>query len=570
MNPASDEKGDKPAILLAAHGCHDGSAANARVRDLAAAVAARLPGRQVFACFNLGTPRFCDVLDGVEGPRAVVVPLMASAGYFPTQRLPEELAKNASFGEFDLRTTPPLGTLDEVKRAAAARAFALAKEFGFDPSRTTILVIGHGTNRNPQSGRTTLDVAELIRAALPAADASAAFLDQDPLLEGVGPSLTRPNVIVAPYLFGGGGHMNDDIPERLGLVGIEPNRRADGVQIFEGDGRTYVIDRPFSDSPDVVELILHLVAPPREALRLGTRTSPLALWQAERVAAAFAAAGRAVEVVEMDTAGDADLSTPLDRFPTDGPFTDALEFALVAGRIDLAMHSLKDLPLAGPEELKVAAVLPRGPAGEALVSTDGKTLADLPPGAVVGTCSARRVGQLLRLRPDLRIRDIRGTVQARVRQVEDGKFDACILAIAGLERSGLGGKITQRFTADELLGEAGQGAIAVQCRAADADALAACAAVNHNATMLAITAERAFMELVESREGHPHAAAHAEVAEDGTITLTARVIEGDRTCSPLVTLRGDDAAVVARDAARSVVAWASRRAAFSSALRSPP
>lgn len=551
MNPASD---NLPVVLLAAHGCHDGSAANDRVRVLAAAVAARLPGRKVLACFNLGTPRFCDVLDGVDGSRAVVVPLMASAGYFPTKRLPEELAKNPRFAEFELRTTPALGTLDDVRRAAAARAVALAKEFCFDPSRTTILVVGHGTNRNPQSGQTTLDVADLIRAALPDADASAAFLDQDPLLEDVGPSLTRPHVVVAPYLFGGGGHMNDDIPERLGLAEIEPHRRADGVQVFDKEGRTYVIDRPFGDSPDVLELILRLVAPPRNALHLGTRTSPLALWQAERVAAAFAAAGRAVEVVELDTAGDSDLSTPLDCFPTDGPFTDALELALVAGKIDLAMHSLKDLPLVGPEELKVAAVLPRGPAGEALVSTDGKTLADLPHGAVVGTCSARRVGQLLRLRPDLRIRDIRGAVQARVRQVEDGRFDACILAIAGLERSGLGGKITQRFTADELLGEAGQGAIAVQCRAADADALAACSAVNHGPTMLAITAERAFMQLVESREGHAHAAAHAEVSEDGTITLTARVIEGDRTCSPLITTSGTDPQDVARGALRPLAA----------------
>ena len=543
---------DRPAVLLAAHGCHDGSPANDRVRALAAAVAARLPGRTVAACFNLGTPRFCDIFDGLDASCAVVVPLMASAGYFPTQRLPEELAKNARFPEIDLRTTPPLGTLDAVKRAAADRAVALVREFGFDPSRTTILVIGHGTTRNPQSGRTTLDVADLIRAALPAADASAAFLDQNPLLEDVGPTLSRPHVVVSPYLFGGGGHMNDDIPERLGLAGTVPALPPDGVQVYKIDGRTYVIDRPFGDAPEALELILNLIEPPRKTLRLGTRNSPLALWQAERVAAAFAAVSVAVELVEMDTAGDADQSTPLHGFPTDGPFTDALEHALLAGTIDLAMHSLKDLPLNQPPELQIAAVLPRGPAGEALVTTTGKTLADLPPGAVVGTCSARRAGQLLRLRPDLVLKEIRGTVQARVRQVEEGRFDACVLAVAGLERSGLGDKIAQRFTPDELLGEAGQGAIAVQCRSDDADALAACAAVNDGPTMLAIRAERAFMELVESAESGAHAAALADVSADGTITLTARVIHADGACGPLITRVGWDAASVAREAFQQV------------------
>ena len=541
-----------PAVILAAHGCHDGSAANDRVRALADALAVRLSGRTVTPAFNLGTPRFCDVLDGLDEACAVIVPLMASTGYFPTQRLPEELAKNARFGEIDLRTTPPLGTLDAVKRAAADRAVALVREFGFDPSRTTILVIGHGTNRNPQSGRTTLDVADLIRAALHAAECSAAFLDQDPLLEDVGPTLTRPHVVVSPYLFGGGGHMHDDIPERFGLSNIEPHRRADGVQIFDRDGRTYVIDRPFGDAPEALELILTLIEPPRKTLRLGTRTSPLALWQAEQVAAAFAAENVAVELVEMDTAGDADQSTPLHGFPTDGPFTDALEHALLAGTIDLAMHSLKDLPLIQPPALRIAAVLPRGPAGEALVTSDGRSLTDLPRGAGVGTCSARRGGQLLRLRPDLVLREIRGTVQARVRQVEAGKFDACVLAVAGLERSGLGNKIAQRFTTDELLGEAGQGAIAVQCRADDSAAIAACFAVNHEPTMRAITAERSFMERVESAESGAHAAAHAEVAADGTLTLTARVIHADGTCGPLLTSSGCDAVSATRDALQQV------------------
>ena len=404
------------------------------------------------------------------------------------------------------------------------------------------------------AGRRTTSPA-LIRAAHPAADVRAVFLDQEPLLEDVPPTLARPAVVVIPYLFGGGDHARVDVPERLGLP-LDPDdagRDEDGVRVASIDGRRFVIDRPFGESPAVLDLIVGLARP----LRIGTRSSKLARWQTDQLAGALDRAGVPTRIVPIDTFGDRDLATPLSTIGS-GAFTDDLERLLLAGEIDLAMHSLKDLPLVDGDGVEVAAVLGRGPAEECLVASNGRTLADLPLGATMGTCSARRVAQVRRLRPDLQFRDIRGTVESRVQQVERGDYDAAILAVAGLVRIGLGGKITDTFDADRVLPQAGQGAIAVQIRTGDAAALAACSTVDHAPTRRAVAAELAFARAAEAQ--HAIAATHATACGD-RITLRARVVTPDGSTCTDATATGDDPAAVALDAAIRLLAPLSRAAA---------
>ena len=176
-----------------------------------------------------------------------------------------------------------------------------------------------------------------------------------------------------------------------------------------------------------------------------------------------------------------------------GLFTAELEDALCEGRIDIAVHSLKDLPVEDSPGLTLGAITTRADVRDALVARNGWTLATLPSGAVVGTSSTRRAAQLLAQRPDLTIRTIRGNVPTRVRKVHDGDYDATLLAAAGLERLGLLAHVTELLAFDLMLPAPGQGALAVQCRAADTQTLAILAAVNDEVARAAVTAERAFL-----------------------------------------------------------------------------
>lgn len=235
---------------------------------------------------------------------------------------------------------------------------------------------------------------------------------------------------------------------------------------------------------------------PHNPLRLGTRGSALARWQTDHVAGRLATAwpDLTCEVVIIRTAGDRVLDTPLPLLGGKGAFTAELEAALARGEIDLAVHSLKDLPVASPPGLTLGAVPARGEAGDALVSRAGYTLATLPAGAIVGTSSRRRAAQLRYRRPDLRIRDVRGNVDTRLRKAlaADGEYDALVLAHAGLARLGRAGLITQVLPLDIMLPAPGQGALGVQCRAEEA-ILARLAPLDHPATRQAVAAERAFL-----------------------------------------------------------------------------
>ncbi|WP_454169494.1 hydroxymethylbilane synthase [Microbacterium paulum] len=210
------------------------------------------------------------------------------------------------------------------------------------------------------------------------------------------------------------------------------------------------------------------MTPDTAPLRLGTRASLLARTQSGTVADALrAATGREVELVPITTDGDV-LTGPLAQLGGTGVFVAALRDALLRGDCDLVVHSMKDLPTGAVEGLEIGAVPERAPVGDVLCSRDGLNLATLPRGAVVGSGSPRRVAQLLRRRPDLVVRGIRGNVDTRLRKVDEGEYDAIVLAEAGLVRIGRTDRISERFDADAWPPSAGQGALAVEVRAGDA------------------------------------------------------------------------------------------------------
>ncbi|HJT79338.1 MAG TPA: hydroxymethylbilane synthase [Gemmataceae bacterium] len=230
-------------------------------------------------------------------------------------------------------------------------------------------------------------------------------------------------------------------------------------------------------------------------LRIGTRGSPLALWQAHHVAALLRplAGDRPVELVPIQTTGDRIQDVALAQIGGDGLFTKEIQRALLAGKADVAVHSLKDLPTLPVEGLVLAAVPPRGPAGDAFVSLEHRAFNALPPGAVVGTSSLRRRAQLLHRRPDLRLVNVRGNVETRLRKLEEQGLDALILAQAGLERLGLGSAITEILDPAWMLPAVGQGALGLECRADDATTLRLLGQLDHAPTRQAVLAERAFL-----------------------------------------------------------------------------
>ena len=224
---------------------------------------------------------------------------------------------------------------------------------------------------------------------------------------------------------------------------------------------------------------------------IATRESRLAMWQAEHVRAMLMRGGVEVTLLPMTTRGDQILDRSLAKVGGKGLFVKELENALADGRADLAVHSLKDVPMDLPAGFALAAVLEREDARDAWVSNRYAALADLPQGAVVGTSSLRRVVQLAALRPDLRLEPLRGNLDTRLRKLDEGGYDAIVLAAAGLVRLGLAGRIRARFAATEMLPCAGQGALAIETRADDAALIERLEALTDHATRLAVAAERA-------------------------------------------------------------------------------
>jgi hydroxymethylbilane synthase len=258
-------------------------------------------------------------------------------------------------------------------------------------------------------------------------------------------------------------------------------------------------------------------------LRLGTRASALARTQADWVAGQLRALGIEVKLAPISTCGDKSHGPIQDM--GQGVFTKEIQRALLDHRIDLAVHSLKDLPTDAPPELIIAAVPQRAPCGDVLVSPAWKTLDQLPAGAVVGTSSIRRRAQLLSVRPDLQMKDIRGNIDTRLRKLHQGEYQALVLAEAGLARLGLAGEITQSIPMSVILPAVGQGALALETRREDEATRAALAPLDHSATHQAVSAERAMLSAL-------HGGCLAPVAawcrmETGRLMLTGRVLSSD-------------------------------------------
>lgn len=257
----------------------------------------------------------------------------------------------------------------------------------------------------------------------------------------------------------------------------------------------------------------------RLPLRLGTRGSPLALAQAHMVKAALATAhpsladDAAVEIHIVSTQGDRIQDRTLAEIGGKGLFTEEIEAGLLDGRLDLAVHSMKDMPTALPTGLVISAVLERADPRDALIARDQRSIADLAQGAVVGTASLRRAAQLRAVRPDLEVVPLRGNVQTRLRKLAAGEVHATFLAMAGLIRLGLEDVASAALAPEEMLPAVAQGAIGIESRADDEDVLGLLSAINHGPTMLRISAERAFLAVLDGSCRTPIAAL-AEI--DGT------------------------------------------------------
>ena len=266
----------------------------------------------------------------------------------------------------------------------------------------------------------------------------------------------------------------------------------------------------------------------KKKIIIGTRKSKLALWQAEHVAKVLKDhyPGLTVELKHIVTKGDKILDVSLAKIGGKGLFTKEIEKEILSGEIDLAVHSLKDVPTELPQGLQLAAIMKREDSRDALVSPCYKTLEQLPPGARVGTSSLRRSAQLLHCRPDLQILDLRGNVDTRLQKLDNGDYDAIVLAVAGLKRLGLAQRITQIIPETHCLPAVGQGALAIEAREDDAPLLQLLTCLDDTATHAEITAERAFLRRVEGGCQVPVGVC-GKLIDKNTLSLEAVIISPD-------------------------------------------
>jgi len=273
-------------------------------------------------------------------------------------------------------------------------------------------------------------------------------------------------------------------------------------------------------------------------LKIATRQSPLALWQAEHIRARLEAmhADLKVELVTFVTQGDKILDTPLAKIGGKGLFVKELEEALLDGRADLAVHSMKDVPMALPEGLTLAVICEREDPLDAFVSNTYNSFAELPHGAKVGTSSLRRKCQILKQRPDLEIIDLRGNVGTRLSKLDVGLYDAIILASAGLKRLGLADRIRHTLQLEISLPAVGQGALGLECRAADQAVLDLILPLLHDETDICVRAERAFNAYLEGGCQVP-IAGYASLSQ-GQLHIEGRVGSVDGATLLKVELKG--------------------------------
>jgi hydroxymethylbilane synthase len=290
-------------------------------------------------------------------------------------------------------------------------------------------------------------------------------------------------------------------------------------------------------------------------IRIATRKSALALWQAEHVAALLRALPQVdtVELVPLSTRGDEILDRSLQKIGGKGLFIKELEVAMQQGEADIAVHSMKDVPAEMPDGFCLAAMLERANHADALVSPARRQLADLPEGALIGSSSLRRQAQLKMMRPDLRIEPLRGNVNTRLAKLDDGNYDAIILAAAGLERLGLGERISQLFSPDQMLPAAAQGVVGIECLESAAELRKVLEQLNHPGSVRTTLAERAIARVLEASCQSP--VATFAVVEDGKMTVTALVAmpDGSRSIRDSVSGAADDAEALGEQLAQRLL-----------------
>lgn len=291
-------------------------------------------------------------------------------------------------------------------------------------------------------------------------------------------------------------------------------------------------------------------------LKIGTRQSLLALWQSNHIAACLRRQYPEceIELKKIVTKGDKILDVPLAQIGGKGLFTKEIEEDLLSGEIDLAVHSLKDMPTVLPEGLCLTAITTRANVGDAFVSNKYASFAELPLGAVVGTSSLRRRAQLLAARPDLNIRDLRGNVDTRLRKLDEGLYDAIILAAAGLERLGHADRIQSLISSGVCLPAVGQGALAIECRADDKETRAMLDFLNDLPTRQATSAERAFLGLVEGGCQVP-IGVHADVEGDKIrVEAIIAALDGSTVLRDTITGSASDAVSLGQELGRKMLA----------------
>jgi hydroxymethylbilane synthase len=294
-------------------------------------------------------------------------------------------------------------------------------------------------------------------------------------------------------------------------------------------------------------------------IRIGTRGSPLALAQAHEVRARLMAAHPqlarpgAIEIVVIKTTGDIVLDRTLAAIGGKGLFTKEIDEAQRDGRIDLAVHSMKDVPTVLPDGIVLPCILEREDTRDAFLSLKAPTLAQLPAGSVVGTASLRRGAQILYRRPDLKVEPLRGNVQTRLRKLEEGVVDATLLAMAGLRRLDLADRATTALGADDMLPAVAQGAIGVTCRADDAAAHDWLSPLDHRSSHIRVTAERAFLAVLDGSCRTPIAGL-AELTDDHRLTFRGLVLKPDGSEAHEVRLTGEagNAAAIGRTAGQDL------------------
>jgi hydroxymethylbilane synthase len=291
-------------------------------------------------------------------------------------------------------------------------------------------------------------------------------------------------------------------------------------------------------------------------IRIATRKSALALWQAEHVAALLAELPEVdtVELVPLSTRGDEILDRSLQKIGGKGLFIKELEIAMQAGEADIAVHSMKDVPAEMPPGFCLATMLERANHADALVSPNGEQLSDLPQGALIGSSSLRRQAQLKMMRPDLRIEPLRGNVNTRLAKLDNGDYDAIILAAAGLERLRFNDRISQLFVPDEMLPAAAQGVVGIECLEKATELRTVLAQLNHATSVQTTLAERAIARVLEASCQSP-VATYAVIDED-LLTVTALVAmpDGSKSIRDSVSGKAADAEALGEQLAARLLA----------------